>query len=97
MVMTHKRPRRGESDAEGGAEGRCGWLGGTRADCMRNDGGSCASDGGSVTALGLWGVVMQSVSVSEFASLMKMLLGRSCSKHEVYLVMDAIDTSMDRR
>jgi len=39
----------------------------------------------------------QTVSVSEFASLMKLLVGRNVTKHEIYLVMDTIDTSLDRR
>jgi hypothetical protein len=39
----------------------------------------------------------ETVSVSEFASLMKMLVGRAFTRHEIYLVMDSMDTSLDRR
>lgn len=39
----------------------------------------------------------QSVSVSEFVSMMKMLVGRAFSKEEMFFLMDSIDTSLDRK
>lgn len=39
----------------------------------------------------------QSVSVSEFVSMMKMLVGRAFSKQEVFFLMDSVDASLDRK
>lgn len=39
----------------------------------------------------------QTVSLSEFASLMKLLVGSLATKHDIYLMMNAIDSSLDRR